>query len=106
MKDCIFCGLAGAEVSPPPLYSDGDCFVVKDINPKSKTHLLIISRRHIASIAEISSADADLVGHLIFCAKKMADKLELPGYKLLINVGEGGGQEIFHLHVHLMSNFG
>lgn len=104
MEDCIFCSLANSDVGESPLYSDEDCIVIRDINPKAATHLLVIPKRHIPSVADITSADANLMGHLLFCAKKVADDLGLTGYKLVINVGSDGGQEIFHIHVHLLSN--
>jgi histidine triad (HIT) family protein len=104
-SDCIFCKIVSKEIESDFLYEDDDCIIIRDINPKSKTHLLILPKKHISSILELEKNDSDLVGRLIFNAKKISKKLNLKGYNLLINVGKDGGQEVFHLHIHLMSKF-
>ena len=81
------------------LYEDEGCVVFRDINPKAKTHLLLVSKRHIPSIADMEEGDEQVVGYLFKIAQKVAKDLTLPGYKLQINVGKEGGQEIFHLHI-------
>lgn len=106
MSDCIFCKIVGKVIPTEFLYEDDDCVVFRDINPKSNTHLLIVSKKHISSVAEMEDGDSKIVGNLVLCAKRVAEKLGLTGYNLQINVGKDGGQEVFHLHVHLMSNFG
>lgn len=105
MNDCIFCKICGGEMNTKFLYEDDKCVIFRDLYPKAKSHLLIVSKKHIHSIAEMEEGDEKIVGHLVRCAKEIAQKLELMGYKLQINVGKDGGQEIFHLHVHLMSIF-
>ncbi len=105
MNDCIFCKIASGEISCEFLYEDDKCVVFRDIHPKAKTHLLFVPKKHIHSIAEMNEGDEKIVGHLMRCAKYVGKKLGLTGYNLQINVGKDGGQEIFHLHVHLMSNF-
>lgn len=105
MAECIFCKIVSKEIPSSFVYEDNDCVVFKDIHPKSKTHLLVVPRMHIDSIAHLAETDADLVGKLFLVCKKVADKLNLPGYNLQVNVGKEGGQEIFHLHIHLMSRF-
>jgi histidine triad (HIT) family protein len=105
MDDCVFCKIVKGEINPEFLYEDSECVIFKDINPKATTHLLTVSKKHIPSIAQMEDEDEKIVAHLILCAKKIAKKLNLPGYNLQINVGKDGGQEIFHLHIHLMSKF-
>ncbi len=104
MSDCIFCKIIKREIPSEFLYEDENCVIFKDIHPKAKTHLLIIPKKHIHSIAEMEEGDEKIVGHLTRCAKSIGNKLNLSGYQLQINVGKDGGQEIFHLHIHLMSN--
>ena len=102
MSDCIFCKIAAKEIPSEFLYEDDNCVVFRDIHPKAKTHLLIVSKKHIHSIAEMESGDEVIVGHLFNVAKKIAADLGLSGYNLQINVGKEGGQEVFHLHVHVI----
>ena len=104
MSDCIFCKIINKEIPSEFLYEDENCVIFKDIHPKAKTHLLVLPKKHIPSIAEMEEGDEKIVGHLTRCAKSIGSKLNLSGYQLQINVGKDGGQEIFHLHIHLMSN--
>lgn len=105
MDDCIFCKIASGEIESKFVYEDDKCMVFPDLHPKNKTHLLIVPKKHVASVAEMAESDKELFGHLLFVAKKVGDDLSLKGYNLQINVGKEGGQEIFHLHIHLMSKF-
>jgi len=84
------------------LYRDEKCVVIKDKYPDAPVHLLVIPHKPIRSIADMDPEDECLVGHMIMVAKQMAEEQECKGYKLLFNVGEKGGQVIFHLHLHLM----
>lgn len=104
MSDCVFCKIANGELGTDFVYRDDECVVFKDLRPKAKTHLLIVPVKHIDSVATMDESDEDLAGKLLICAKKVADQLGLRGYNLQINVGKEGGQEIFHLHIHLTSN--
>lgn len=105
MSDCIFCKIINKEIPSSFVYEDEDCVVFKDIHPKTKTHLLVVPKMHIESIAHLAETHTDLVGKLFLVCKKVADQLGLPGYNLQVNVGKDGGQEVFHLHIHLMSRF-
>ena len=104
MKDCIFCQLINKGRPPKIIYRDEKAIVIKDINPKSPVHLLIIPKKHIASIKELKEEDKELAGHLILTAKKIAERKGLSGYKLMFNVGRQAGQIIDHIHLHLLSN--
>jgi len=84
------------------LYEDDRVVVIKDKYPDAPVHLLVIPRKPIPSIADMEPEDEPLVGHMIMIAKKMANDQNCKGYKLLFNVGEKGGQVIFHLHLHVM----
>lgn len=86
------------------MFEDDVCVVFRDINPKASTHLLIVPRKHIPTIADMKESDEKIIGHLITCAKNIAANMNLSGYKLQFNVGKDGGQEVFHVHLHLMSN--
>lgn len=101
----IFQKIDEGEISTEFVHRDDLCFAIKDINPQATTHLLIIPKKPIPSIIDMEEGDEKLVGHLIKVAKEIAQKHQLKGYKLKINVGKDGGQEIFHLHVHLLSKF-
>lgn len=105
MSDCVFCKIIEGSIPCSPVYSDERCLVFKDIHPKAPTHLLLVPKAHIESVAALKDEDAELVGHIFKVARDVAKDLGLSGYKLNINVGEHGGQEVFHLHVHLLSNF-
>ncbi len=105
MSDTIFSRIIAGEFKTEFIYEDDKCVVFKDINPKDKTHLLVVPRKAIPSIIDMEDGDAALVGHLVWVCKLVADKLNLDGYRLQINVGEHGGQEVFHLHIHLLSKF-
>lgn len=106
MLDCIFCKIINGDVETSFLHEDEICVAFNDINPKAKTHVLIVCRKHIPSIADMAEGDEKIIGHMINCAKEIARKLNLDGYKLQFNVGKAGGQEVFHVHLHLLSNSG
>ena len=102
MGDCIFCKIAKKELPAKIEYEDEQLLVVHDIKPKAPLHLLVIPKRHIISVAHLQEEDREMVGGLIFLAKKMAQEKGVKGYKLFFNVGKEGGQEVDHLHLHLL----
>ncbi|MBI4234721.1 histidine triad nucleotide-binding protein [Candidatus Peregrinibacteria bacterium] len=106
MSDCIFCKISQGQFGTSFLYEDEEIVVFRDINPKAKTHLLIVPKKHIDSVMTLEESDELLMGKLVMAGKKVAADLKLDGYKLQIHVGESGGQEVFHVHVHLLSNQG
>ncbi len=103
---CLFCQIANKEKESDEVFEDDQFFVFKDINPKTRIHVLIIPKRHIESVNHMDEEDVELVGTLFLTAKRMAEQLGVAdsGYRLEINVGRGGGQIIDHLHVHLMAD--
>jgi len=102
MAECIFCKIINKETPSEIVYEDEKTIAFKDINPKAPVHILIIPKKHIASIIDLKEEDKDLIGEIIFRAKKVAEEKGLKGYKLIFNVGREGGQIIDHLHLHLL----
>ena len=102
--DCLFCGIVSGRVPSEFLYEDDDCVVFKDINPAAPVHLLIVPKIHIRSVNDLEKKDEPIVSHLFIIAAEMAKQYGVrnSGYKLLFNVEKGGGQVIFHLHLHLI----
>jgi len=102
--DCIFCKIIAKEITPEIVYEDEDVLAFKDINPLAPVHILIIPKKHIASIADLEAENTELAGKLIVTAAKIARDFDISekGYKLLFRVGEWGGQEVPHIHLHLI----
>ena len=106
-KDCIFCQIAHGQTSTEILYQTDTLVVFKDINPHAPVHLLFVPKKHIRSVNDLTDADQDILSELVMVAKEMAKEhgVAQSGYKLLYNVEKGGGQVIFHLHLHLMGGW-
>lgn len=104
MADCIFCKIANKEIPAEVLFESEDVIAFKDAHPIAPVHVLVIPKAHIKSVAEVSQEDQKLMGEIVLAAKKIADELGISegGYKLLIRVGSHGGQEVDHLHLHLI----
>jgi histidine triad (HIT) family protein len=104
METCLFCEIAGKQTSTRILYEDDAVLAFPDRYPLAPVHVLLIPKKHIASVTEVEPEDEALMGHLIVVAKKLAEELGISrdGYKLLIRAGDHGGQEISHLHLHLI----
>lgn len=105
MPECLFCKIIKKKVPAEIIYEDEDIIAFKDIHPKAPFHFLIVPKRHISSVAALKKEDAELAGRLILAAKKIAQEQGLAekGYKLVFNVGRGGGQLIDHIHLHFLS---
>jgi len=103
-SNCIFCTMAGDSTHPAPIYRDDRVFVIRDINPKARVHLLIIPNQHLASL-DIDPGQAPILGHMFLVARDMARwaGVEQSGYRLALNQGPDSGQEIEHLHLHLLA---
>jgi histidine triad (HIT) family protein len=102
--DCVFCNIIAGDIPAEFLYQDDQLMVIRDRFPKAPVHVLVIPKRHIASIADIAESDTALVGELIVRAKLVAVELGVAdsGYKLVFNVGADGGQVVPHIHLHLL----
>ncbi len=104
---CIFCSIAQEKTATELLYKNHNLVVFKDIKPHAPVHLLIVPKQHIRSINDLTADDLPLVSELIVAAKNMAIEVGVKetGYKLLFNVERGGGQMVFHLHLHLIGGW-
>lgn len=102
MTDCIFCKIDSGEIPSSKVYEDDKCFVLHDIHPKAPIHMLVIPHKHIATISDLEEGEEQLAGHMIKLGKEIALKEGAEGYKLQFNVHEKGGQEVFHIHLHVL----
>ncbi len=102
--ECLFCKIAGGDVPAKIVYQDQDVLVFPDIKPLAKTHLLIIPRRHFKDLNGLTAEDEPLFGKIIRIASSLAAKNKISdGWQLFVRVGRGGGQEVPHVHFHLVS---
>ena len=101
---CIFCKIIKKELPATIVYEDSDVLAFKDVRPLAPIHILIVPKKHIKSVTDLDSDDTLLMGKLILVAKKIANDFDISpnGYKLLFRVGEWGGQEVPHIHLHLI----
>ncbi|MSP78447.1 MAG: histidine triad nucleotide-binding protein [Dehalococcoidia bacterium] len=103
-QDCIFCKIGAGTISSTMLYKDETCFVIRDIHPKAPTHLLVIPQRHFTMLTGAQAPDGGMIGHLLVVAAKVAKQegVAESGYRLVVNQGEHSGQEVPHLHIHVL----
>ena len=107
MSDCIFCKIVAGEIPADTVYEDDRVIVFRDINPKAAVHLLVIPREHIASLDDLDAGHDALMAHMLRLLPRLAAEQGLDqGYRTIINTGKGGGQEVFHLHIHLLGGSG
>lgn len=105
MTDCIFCKIAAKEIPSGTVYEDDEMVCFKDINPAAPVHLLLIPKVHFDSLAHAQPEHESLLGRMMLNVPKIAKAAGLSnGFKTLINTGKGGGQEVFHLHIHILGN--
>ncbi|MBN1665929.1 MAG: histidine triad nucleotide-binding protein [Anaerolineales bacterium] len=104
MSDCIFCRILAGEIPSDQVYQDEQVTAFRDIHPAAPTHILIIPNRHIVSVNALAAVDESLAGHMILVAQQIAAEqgIRESGYRLIINTGPDGGQEVHHLHLHLL----
>lgn len=104
MSDCLFCKIAAGQIPCTEVFADEDFLAFRDIDPKAPTHILIIPRRHISGLSDLTDADSPLAGKLLTRATKIAaDEGLVPnGYRFVINNGQDGGQTVGHLHLHIL----
>ncbi len=103
-SDCIFCKIIAGDIPSEQVYSDETCIAFRDINPRARVHILILPTKHIPTVKDLQEGDEAIMGHLIAVARDIAAKEGLNGYQLQFNVGKEGGQEVFHIHLHLMGH--
>jgi len=104
MEDCIFCKIVAGQIPSDIVYRDDRVIAFKDINPATEIHLLIIPKEHIAYLTDLKEQQASLIGHMILVANKLARQngIDEKGFRVVINVGDAGGQVVKHLHIHLL----
>jgi histidine triad (HIT) family protein len=100
---CLFCKIIDGSIPSTRVYEDEECIAFADIHPHAAVHVLVVPRKHIASLAEAAPEDKPLLGHLLYTAAEIARQKGLGnGYRTVINTGEDGGQTVDHLHLHLL----
>jgi histidine triad (HIT) family protein len=104
MSNCVFCKIVKGEIPSEKLYSDELVTAFRDINPSAPIHILIIPNKHIPSVNDLTDADEQVMGHIFMAAKKIAKQegIAESGYRLIMNTGSDGRQEVFHIHMHLL----
>jgi histidine triad (HIT) family protein len=104
LNDCLFCAIAAGEIPSTQVHADDRVVAFRDIAPRAPTHIVIITRAHIASVAELTEEHAALTGHLLAVAASVArdEGIAEGGYRIVTNIGPWGGQTVGHLHFHLM----
>jgi histidine triad (HIT) family protein len=100
--DCTFCKIVSGSIPSTKIYEDEDVIAFNDINPSAKVHFLIVPKSHIDSLATCELQDQALLGKMLLLAPKLAKEQGLAGFKTLINTGVEGGQEVFHIHLHVL----
>jgi histidine triad (HIT) family protein len=104
MEECIFCNITAGNIQAKVVFEDDELLAFEDINPVAPVHILIIPKRHIETINDLEKSDAELVGSMFLCAKKLASDRALSesGYRTVMNCMSGAGQSVFHVHLHLL----
>jgi histidine triad (HIT) family protein len=104
MDDCIFCKIITGEIPSTQVFQDELVTAFRDINPAAPTHILIVPNQHIASVNDLTNDHEEVMGHMFTVAKRIsnAEGVADSGYRLIVNTGPDGGQEVFHLHLHLL----
>ncbi|GJL71058.1 MAG: histidine triad nucleotide-binding protein [Nitrosomonas sp.] len=103
MDDCLFCKIVRGEVPASKVYEDEDVLAFNDINPAAPVHFMLIPKLHIASLSDVDDTHQQLMGKMLLLAPRLATKQGcVNGFRTIINTGHAGGQEVFHLHIHII----
>lgn len=104
MSDCIFCRIAAGTIPAERVYEDGDLVAFRDLHPQAPTHVLLVPKKHIATLNDLTPDDAPLIGRMYLVAAQLAaqEGIAESGYRTIFNCNADGGQVIFHLHLHLL----
>ena len=103
MDDCLFCKIARGEIPSRKVFEDDEILAFHDINPARPVHILVIPKRHISSLATVGDADVPVLGRMLAVANRLASENGSPdGFRVIINSGRVGGQEVAHLHAHIV----
>jgi histidine triad (HIT) family protein len=103
-QSCIFCRIARKELPSELMHEDDQCVAFRDANPQAPVHWLIVPKRHVNRLHDLTEADRSLLGHLLLTARAMAERAGVApsGYRVVVNTGDHGGQTVLHLHLHLL----
>jgi len=104
VSNCLFCRISQRELSADVVWEDDQAIAFKDIHPKAPIHILVIPKKHIPSLAESNQEDSALLGHMLLSVKQVAEQqgISTDGYRVVINTRSHGGQEVDHLHLHIL----
>ena len=104
MEDCIFCKIIKREIPSSIVYEDSEIIAFKDVNPQAPVHILVIPKKHISSLIDLKEEDELLIGKIYTVINKVAKQEEIneKGFRVIVNCGEDGGQEVKHLHFHVL----
>ena len=104
MNDCLFCGIVDGSVKANLVYQDDAVVAFNDIAPRAPVHILIIPRKHVASVSDIAAVDSALIGEIFLIAAKLACEQGIAesGYRVVVNSGADAGQSVLHIHYHLL----
>ncbi len=102
--DCVFCRIVRREIPSKIVFEDSRVLAFEDINPKAPVHILVIPKRHIGKTSDLTEANIHIAGELVLAAKNIARErgVEDSGYRIVLNCNKDAGQEVFHLHLHLL----
>lgn len=102
--DCLFCKIVAGEIPARKLYEDDQVLAFHDIAPQAPLHILVIPKKHISTLLDLSAADTALAGHILFTAQRLAKEQGCTeGFRVVMNCNELGGQTVYHIHMHLMA---
>ena len=104
MSDCLFCGIIKGDIKGAIVYEDSSVVAFKDVNPKAPVHVLIVPRKHIATLTDMGEEDKELIGDIFSVATRLAKDqgISKDGYRVVVNCGPAAGQSVYHLHFHLL----
>ena len=104
MEDCIFCKIIKGQIPSTIVYEDSDIIAFRDVDPQAPVHILVIPKKHISSLIDLKEEDELLIGKIYTVINKIAKKEEIneDGFRVIVNCGEDGGQEVKHLHFHIL----
>ncbi len=102
--ECLFCKMVSGQIKPNTVYEDNDVLAFRDINPQAPVHILIIPKRHIATLNDLGHEDAPLIGKLFLTAARIANEsgIAASGYRTVMNCNVEAGQSVFHVHLHML----
>ena len=105
MDDCLFCKIVKGEIPSEKVYEDNEVLCFKDINPAAPIHILVIPKKHITNLLEVKPEDSKLISKIYEVINKLAKDLNIEknGFRVIVNCGKDAGQEVMHLHFHLLA---